>query len=183
MFVLRHDQQRLLPRNLLKEHGGSVVVPPRKPMNERDGSERRSPENLQRIRPLRILLVEDHADTRHALKRFVTALGHQAKFAQNIREALLLVDAETQRFDLLLSDLRLPDGDGWELLRRLEERGCRPARAIAVSGWGSKEDVLKSQAAGFEAHLVKPLAPDLLEATLRETEEALERGLEKPPRP
>jgi CheY-like chemotaxis protein len=143
-------------------------------MNEADRSKRRSDSESNPTRPLRILLVEDHADTRLALKKFITLLGHHAKFAQNMREALLLVEAENESFDLLLSDLRLPDGDGWELLRLLEMRGCRPRRAIALSGLGSSADLSKSEAAGFQAHLVKPLSPGALEAALRETAETLQ---------
>jgi CheY-like chemotaxis protein len=74
--------------------------------------------------------------------------------------------AAGSRFDLLLSDLRLPDGNGWDLLRRLEEAGWRPEHAIAISGWGSETDLAKSKSAGFQAHLIKPLAPEALKMVL-----------------
>jgi two-component system, NtrC family, response regulator PilR len=54
--------------------------------------------------------------------------------------SLRFSSAADSRFDLLLSDLRLPDGNGWDLLRRLEEAGWRPTHAIAISGWGSETD-------------------------------------------
>jgi CheY-like chemotaxis protein len=57
-------------------------------------------------------------------------------------------------------------GDGWELLLMLRERGIAPERAIALSGWSSQEDLLNSKAAGFETHLKKPLAPGVPEAAL-----------------
>ena len=66
-----------------------------------------------------------------------------------VQAALDLAANSGTRFDLLLSDLRLPDGNGWDLLRRLEEAGCRPQRAIAISGWSSEIDVAKSKSAGF----------------------------------
>jgi two-component system response regulator PilR (NtrC family) len=71
-------------------------------------------------RSLSILVVEDHPDTRRALEMFLQLLGHQTKLAADIKEALETAAAGSH-FDLLLSDLRLPDGNGWELLRRLEE--------------------------------------------------------------
>ena len=65
--------------------------------------------------PLRILVVEDHADTRQGMALFLGVLGHQARFAQGLQEALGLAAVEEEPFDLLLCDLQLPDGDGWEL--------------------------------------------------------------------
>src|SRR5215472_18503405 len=98
--------------------------------------------------PMQILVVEDHADTLRMLELFLQALGHQTDLARNVREGLALAADRRKRFDLLLSDLHLPDGDGWELLWRLRKVGREPQRAIALSGWGSKEAVTKSQRAG-----------------------------------
>ena len=116
-------------------------------------------------RSLSILVVEDHPDTRRALEMFLQLLGHQTKLAADIKEALEMAAAGS-RFDLLLSDLRLPDGNGWDLLRRLEEAGWRPKYAIAISGWGSETDLARSKSAGFQAHLIKPLAPEALKIAL-----------------
>ncbi|HEV3211540.1 MAG TPA: response regulator [Chthoniobacterales bacterium] len=97
-------------------------------------------------RILNILVVEDHADTRRGMELFLRALGHWTQVAAGVQAALDLAATSDTRFDLLLSDLRLPDGNGWDLLRRLEEAGCRPQRAIAISGWSSEIDVaVKSQ--------------------------------------
>ena len=74
---------------------------------------------------------------------------------------------------LLLSDLQLPDGDGWELLWRLRKAGREPKRAIALSGWGSEEDKAKSQRAGYQVHLVKPATAGILKAALAEAAEAI----------
>ena len=114
---------------------------------------------------LSILVVEDHPDSRRGLEMFLQLLGHQTKLAADLKEALQMAAAGS-RFDLLLSDLRLPDGNGWDLLRRLEEAGWRPKHAIAISGWGSETDLAKSKNAGFQAHLIKPLAPEALKTTL-----------------
>jgi CheY-like chemotaxis protein len=114
---------------------------------------------------LSILVVEDHPDTRRALEMFLQLLGHQTKLAANIKEGLEMA-AAASRFDLLLSDLRLPDGNGWDLLHRLKEAGWRPTHAIAISGWGSETDLAKSKSAGFKAHLIKPLAPEALKTAL-----------------
>lgn len=140
-------------------------------MNESSNDPRCRPEPP---RPLSVLVVEDHADSRQGLALFLKALGYRAHFAQGLREALALAAAAAQPFELLLSDLQLPDGDGWELLGRLREAGRAPAGAIAMSGWGSAEDVAKSQAAGYRAHLVKPATPQALQAALREAAEAMQ---------
>ena len=66
-------------------------------------------------RPLRILLVEDDATSRQALNSVAKTLGHQTYVAENMRQALDLVVSENEAFDLLLSDISLQDGDGWEL--------------------------------------------------------------------
>src|SRR6266478_3532974 len=108
-------------------------------------------------RALRILLVEDDAAYRQALNGLAKALGHQTHVAQNMRQALDLVISENEAFDLLLSDISLPDGDGWELLRCLSEAGHRPWRAIAMSGRCSMQDLARSQQAGFDHHFCKPV--------------------------
>ena len=70
--------------------------------------------------------------------------------------------------DVLLSDIGLPDGDGWELLRALREGGCPPAYAIAMSGFGMSADHVRSQEAGYRHHLLKPFDPEALDAMLEE---------------
>jgi CheY-like chemotaxis protein len=131
------------------------------------------PEHLT-VGPLYILVVEDHADSRRMLELFLNALGHKVESARNIQQTLDLLVTGGKGFDLLLSDLRLPDGDGWDLMRRLEEAGCRPPQAIALSGWGSSDDITKSRKAGFQAHLVKPAAPQALRAALKAAAEAIQ---------
>src|SRR5262249_18187225 len=96
------------------------------------------PERLE-TQPLKVLILEEHADTRQMLGMFLAALGHRVEMAGICREAMDLAVSTEERFDLLLSDLQLPDGDGWSLLRHLEAVGCGPQQAIALSGWASDD--------------------------------------------
>ena len=110
----------------------------------------------------RLIVVEDHAETAEGLKRFLNAVGYQVFVATDMSSALCL--ASSVQFDVLLSDLGLPDGSGWELLKRLS--GQRRIRAIAFSGHNSPADRQRSAEAGFLEHLPKPLAPDQLCAAI-----------------
>ena len=113
---------------------------------------------------LRVLVVENHADTRQGVEIFLRLLGHRVSCAGNLAETLTL--AEGERFDVLLSDISLPDGDGWDLPALLGGRGLCPAHAIAMSGLGSPADYQRSRAAGFEMHLIKPFTPEALAEVL-----------------
>lgn len=116
----------------------------------------------------RILLVEDHQQTRNTLARLLTQRGHEVATATNIEEALLC--AESFPFDLLLSDLGLPDGSGHDLiveLRRKRNDFC----GIALSGYGMDSDIDQSLKAGFQAHLTKPVDIKILEDILSQSNE------------
>ncbi len=104
-------------------------------------------------RSLRILLVEDHADTARTLSRLLRRAGYDVISAPNVAEAATAACRES--FDLLISDLGLPDGDGHEVIRRV--RACRMVPAISMSGYGMEEDMRRSREAGFAMHLVKPI--------------------------
>jgi CheY-like chemotaxis protein len=110
----------------------------------------------------RLIVVEDHAETAEGLKRFLSAIGYKVFVATDMASALSL--AAAVEFDVLLSDLGLPDGTGWELLKRLSAE--RRIRAIAFSGYNSPADRQRSAEAGFLEHLAKPLAPDQLCAAI-----------------
>src|SRR5437899_3828274 len=114
-------------------------------------------------RVCRILLVDDHADTCEALKRLLTARGHTVAVRHDMRSAL--ETAENDQFDLLISDVGLPDASGMELMTRL--RGNSSIRGIAISGFGSMADIEKSFAAGFSEHLIKPVNAERLEAAIQ----------------
>ncbi|MDQ6625437.1 MAG: response regulator [Verrucomicrobiota bacterium] len=111
-------------------------------------------------RPWRIFLVEDHVDTARAISGYLRSLGHSVSVANDVRTARKC--AGTGEFDILLSDLGLPDGNGWDLLREL--RPGASFKAIAMSGYNTPEDLERSKAAGFLEHLAKPLVPEELEA-------------------
>jgi len=111
-----------------------------------------------------VLVVEDHADSAEALELGLTAAGYRVMVADSVRNAL----AKAERpFDILVSDLGLPDGSGFDIMRTLVRR--RPVIGIALSGFGAASDVRESRDAGFQRHLVKPV--DL--SKLIETIEAL----------
>ncbi len=109
------------------------------------------------VRPLRVLEVEDHAVTAKLMWMILTSEGHTVEVAGDVATALKL--AEQQAFDLLLSDLGLPDGSGHDLMRRLRERGLK-LPGIAMSGYGQEDDIRRSYEAGFAAHLTKPVSPE-----------------------
>src|SRR5262245_18466808 len=114
--------------------------------------------------PLKFFVVENHQDTLDALKMFLEAQGHAVEAAPDMKSALKL--APKTKFDLLISDIGLPDGDGWELLRKLREQ-MPHLKAIAMSGYGMRSDLDRSRAAGFSAHLIKPFGPAELDAALK----------------
>ena len=102
---------------------------------------------------LRLLLVDDHADTRAVLSRLLTKSGHEVVTADSADKALKILDGG--RFDALISDIGLPDCSGYELVREVKRR--QPLKGIALSGLGMDEDVLRSMEAGFDCHLTKPI--------------------------
>jgi CheY-like chemotaxis protein len=104
-------------------------------------------------KPLRILLVDDHRDTRHTFSRLLTHFGHEVLTANSKHGALeLLASGE---IDVLLCDIGLPDGSGYEVVSQAKRK--RPIKAIALTGFGTDEDFRRSKEAGFDSHLVKPV--------------------------
>lgn len=113
---------------------------------------------------LKILLVEDHADTAAVMSRLLKMLGHEVRLAHSVESALREA-ASGSAIDLLISDIGLPDGTGFDVLRGVHERGSVPA--IALTGFGMDHDIARSRAAGFSEHLTKPVNFDRLEAVIR----------------
>jgi signal transduction histidine kinase len=113
-------------------------------------------------RQLSVLLVDDHPDTMRAMYRILTRWGLRPTKAGCIREALQ--QASESKFDLLISDIGLPDGSGCELLQQL--RKLHPIPAIALSGFGMDADIKRSLDAGFNAHLTKPVSLDQLQEVI-----------------
>ncbi len=114
-------------------------------------------------RAARVLLVEDHANLARLVSLFLRDYGYTIEVANSIASALQLNQQEP--FDVVVSDLGLPDGSGWELMRELRQR--RPVRGIAYSGSVSPEDIQTSIEAGFSEHLCKPLEPEDLHAAIQ----------------
>jgi PAS domain S-box-containing protein len=118
-------------------------------------------------RKLKILMVEDHLDTSRALQRLLSGMGYDVSSASTVESAIR--EAQATRFDLLISDIGLPDGSGLDLIRRLLAE--RPIKGIALSGYGMEEDVVRSKEAGFTEHLTKPINLQKLEATIQRVAE------------
>ncbi|MCL2648174.1 MAG: ATP-binding protein [Phycisphaerales bacterium] len=112
----------------------------------------------------RILLVEDHLDTANVLHRVLTAEGHQVAITGNMAAALEMLSANP--YDLLISDLGLPNGSGIDLMLETRRRGLT-IPAIALSGYGQEEDIQRSKNAGFLLHLTKPVSIDRLTDAIR----------------
>ena len=102
---------------------------------------------------LRLLLVEDHADTARTLSRLLRRAGFEVINASDVLSATAI--AEREPFDLLVSDLGLPDGSGCDVMKRVREKCGAPG--IAMSGYGMTEDLNRSREAGFSEHLIKPI--------------------------
>jgi signal transduction histidine kinase/HAMP domain-containing protein/ActR/RegA family two-component response regulator len=119
---------------------------------------------LPERQPMRILLVEDHEDTNLSLTNLLRRRGYHVQSALNFQSALDL--SANEQFDVLISDLALPDGNGIELMRALASE--RPVLGIALTGFGMESDIRKSQEAGFKHHLVKPIDLNKLDLLLQE---------------
>ena len=114
--------------------------------------------------PLRLLVVEDHRDTAAAIRRLLENVGHVVKTASCVDEALDLASRDT--FDLVISDIGLPDGTGHDLIKRLRQR--HSILGIALTGYGAEVDVQSSSDAGFAEHVTKPVhGQDLIAAVDR----------------
>lgn len=109
-----------------------------------------------------ILLVEDHQDTAAVLSRALRRIGFRVSTAHTVADATKLFGGE--QFDLVISDIGLPDGNGIDLLNQLNP--VRRVPAIALSGYGMEHDVEKSRAAGFIEHLTKPVNWDSLRESI-----------------
>ena len=119
-------------------------------------------------RTLRVLLVEDHFDTAQQLTRLLEHSGHKVTCVGSVQEAL--AQGRNGNFDVLISDLGLPDGSGCDLIRNLSRHHQIPA--IALSGFGMKEDIENSIAAGFSCHLTKPVNWQELKSEIQKIAEA-----------
>lgn len=166
-----------ISKHLMELHGGSIVA---HSAGENLGStftlrlktiaapaartQSKVPPKKLATRPLRILLVEDHDDTRRKMERLLTTMHHEVDAASNARVALS--KAASREYDLVISDLGLPDVSGFDLMTQLRQQHER-LRGICLSGYGMEDDILRSRDAGFFCHLTKPINLDQLEAALQ----------------
>jgi CheY-like chemotaxis protein len=116
--------------------------------------------------PLRILIIENHEVTAKFISLFLERSGHEVTVILDGETALSRDDLAN--LDVILSDIGLPDVNGWDLMRQLRPR--TRAYAVAMSGFGDESDVQRSLAAGYQYHLVKPFVPAALEEVLRKVE-------------
>jgi hypothetical protein len=111
---------------------------------------------------LKILLVDDHHDTCAALEKLLARRGHLVAVSHDLRSAMEA--AVRNKFDLLISDIALPDGTGMDLMMQM--RAIANVPGIAISGFGNDGDIERSLQAGFSEHLIKPIKLDKLEAAI-----------------
>jgi signal transduction histidine kinase len=131
--------------------GGPPPAPPREPSGAKPVA----------MTPCRILVVDDNCDSANSLAMLLALLGHTVDTAHDGLEAV--ERAATFRGDVILLDIGMPRLNGYEAARRIREQRQKGLRLVALTGWGQEEDRHRSQEAGFDAHLVKPV--DLTELT------------------
>ena len=102
---------------------------------------------------LRILVVEDHGETRQTLSRLLCHFGHEIAVADSTESALRIVDS--QDFDVVLSDIGLPDGSGYEVIAHAKRK--QSLKGVALTGLDQDEDIRRAKEAGFDFHLAKPV--------------------------
>jgi CheY-like chemotaxis protein len=129
--------------------------------------ERTMSENGHRLDGVRVLLVEDNLDTLEMLKFIFDGAGAEVTCASSVDEALKALDRF--RPDALVSDIAMPDRDGYELIREVRSR--EPERggkipAVAVTAYARAEDRMQVLAAGYQMHIAKPISPDELIAVV-----------------
>lgn len=103
--------------------------------------------------PLHILVVEDHDDSRAALSNLLSRYGYWVSTAADVKEAFASLD--NLHFDVLLSDIGLPDGTGFDVVMEAKRR--QPLMSIALTAWGTDEDKERGKRAGFDHYFTKPL--------------------------
>jgi signal transduction histidine kinase/ActR/RegA family two-component response regulator len=150
-----------------------TVAAPVSSGNGADGEQRRDlPAKTKTERKHRVLVVDDHPDTCTGMKKMLERRGYQIDIAHSAGQAV--EKARVEDFDLLISDIGLPDRSGYDLMRELKE--SKGLRGIALSGFGMEADVSKARDAGFSEHLTKPINFDRLDAAIRQLLQAEARS-------
>ena len=108
-------------------------------------------------------MVDDHQDTCLGMKMLLERRGYRITLAHTADQAI--EKAQAEKFDLLISDIGLPDRSGYELMKELRAKNA--LRGIALSGFGMENDINQARAAGFSEHLTKPINFDRLDEAIR----------------
>jgi CheY-like chemotaxis protein len=111
---------------------------------------------------LRILVVEDHSDTLQALSNLLKHFGHEISVADDAESARKIIGSK--EFDVVLADIALPDGSGYDVVAEAKRK--RPVKAVALTGFGAPDDIERGKEAGFDFHLTKPVDFHELRAVL-----------------
>jgi CheY-like chemotaxis protein len=125
-------------------------------------NEDRTRESYNSGKRLRILVVEDHSETLEALSHLLSHFGHEISVADGAQNALNIIDSK--EFDVVLCDIALPDGSGYDVIAEAKRK--RPIKAVALTGFGETEDIERGKEAGFDFHLTKPVDIHELRAVL-----------------
>lgn len=122
----------------------------------------RTKESYSSDKSLRILIIEDHSDTLQALSNLLTHFGHEISVADDAESARKII--RSKEFDVVLADIGLPDGSGYDLIAEAKRK--RPVKAVALTGFGAPDDIARGKEAGFDFHLTKPVDFHELRAVL-----------------
>ena len=164
-----------LVKNLVEMHGGTVVARSagrgagsdfevRLPVAAAPTAEAMPASGAAPIRSRRVLIIEDNVDTRETLRRVLELDGHEVQEAADGTQGVDI--ALATRPEVVIVDIGLPRLDGYQVARRLRTALGAAPLLVAVTGYGQAEDRRMSRDAGFDVHLVKPVAPEQLAAAL-----------------
>lgn len=163
-----------IARSLVEMHGGwiraesagagcgstfTVIIPLYTGhLKQRPGSDKRQ-DKMMRLTGTKVLVLEDSDDSRELFGMVLRSRGCEVELAESVIQALEL--ASSQQPDIVISDIGLPDIDGYEFVRRLRQmKGLERVPVIALSGYATEKDKRRSSEAGFDLHLAKPIEPD-----------------------
>jgi PAS domain S-box-containing protein len=178
-----------LVRTLVKMHNGSVQASSDGPGRGSEfsvrlplapGAERAAPRDAAAPNPpgpaipLRVLVVDDNVDAAYAMKHVLKLGGHRVVLAHDGPGALAAAAAEPP--ELVLLDIGLPGMDGYAVAARLREAGHDRAALVAITGYGQEEDLRRSNEAGFDHHLVKPVDGAMLRRLIADLSQRIARG-------